>query len=47
MIRFSELWADTARVHGVQWAAAYYRRHAKMELWEALMWVRITGGYHA
>ena len=41
MIRFSELWADDVATHGLAWTAQYYRRRG-MELWEALLWARIT-----
>lgn len=38
-IRFSELFADTVRVHGADWAEWWYTEGG-MEAWEFQFWMR-------
>jgi hypothetical protein len=37
-VPFSQLFADTVRKHGVQWAARYYQKRG-MPTWEFLFWL--------
>lgn len=40
-IRFAELFADTVRVHGIEWASKHYRKNG-MANWELVFWLKAT-----
>jgi hypothetical protein len=46
-IHFSELFTDTVRAHGVQWAAGYYAKNGmstkEFRLWLKANWSAIKG----
>lgn len=39
-VRFTDLFADTVRVHGIGWTLAYYRRRG-MTFVELRLWARV------
>jgi hypothetical protein len=41
-VRFSELFADTVKAHGVIWAHGYYCRKQGMAEWEFNFWLKVT-----
>lgn len=41
-IRFSELFADTVKAHGVIWAHSHYCKKGKMAEWEFNFWLCVT-----
>lgn len=50
-VRFSELFADTAREHGIEFCYEYYVRKHGMAYWEFRFWASSLGfngnGYYA
>lgn len=40
-IRFSDLFADTVKCHGIYWSATYYKKRG-MPVWEFLYWLKVT-----
>lgn len=43
-VRFSELFADTVKTHGVVWAFRYYVGKHNMTVWEFSFWFRTYSG---
>ena len=42
-IKFSELFADTAAAHGIEWAYNYYVVKHNMSYWEFKFWANTLG----
>lgn len=51
LVRFSDLFADTARTHGIEWAYNYYCNRHNMPYWEFRFWATSLGfnenGYYS
>lgn len=43
-VRFSDMLADTVKVHGLMWAYDYYCRKHGMKAWEFFFWTGIPAG---
>ena len=41
-VRFSDLFIDTVRKHGLYWAWLHYVRRNHMEEWEFTFWTKAT-----
>jgi hypothetical protein len=46
-IRFSELFADTVRTHGLAWSQQYYCGKHKMPAWEFEFWCVLVGAFES